>query len=187
MFLIIPGIIFLLSLAGPIAIYIVFVPFAILVLFIVILTQLQKRRPHILPVKFQSWSFLPEPLRSLEPVDRLVVSCLGNWKWGRKNEDPDLVNLDHSDSKSDGGTKWEDSRVSFVDAETKLDDAKLVLVDLNDSDTKSDGESKRKDSMVVFLDGETMLDGDTKSNEDIKAEEVTKSDDAKDVFVDSSV
>ena len=136
MFLVIPGIIFLLSLAGPVAIYIVFIPFAILILTIVFITQLQKRRPHLLPVKFRSWNFLPKPLRSLEPMDRLVVSCLGNWKWGKKSEDPDLVNLDNIE------TKWEDSTVAFsgpfsplgqpvrfADGDTKPNDTKVVIVD----------------------------------------------------------
>ena len=144
MFLVIPGIIFLLSLAGPVAIYIVFIPFAILILTIIIISQLQTRRPHLLPVKLQSWSFLPEPLRSLEPVDRLVVSCLGNWKWGKKSEDPNLVNLDNSDTNSDGDTK--------LDRDTKLDDAKLVFVDLDNSDIKSDGDTKSDDAKVVFVD-----------------------------------
>ena len=104
MFLIIPGIIFLLSLAGAIAIYIVFIPFAILVLTVVILTQLQKRRPHLLPVKLQSWSFLPEPLRSLEPMDRLVVSCIGKWK--KKDKEVDLETLNNDDNlESDEATE----------------------------------------------------------------------------------
>ena len=104
MFLIIPGIIFLLSLAGAIAIYIVFIPFPILVLTVVILTQLQNRRPHLLPVKMQSWSFLPEPLRSLEPMDRLVVSCIGKWK--KKDKEVDLETLNNDDNlESDEATE----------------------------------------------------------------------------------
>ena len=121
MFLVIPGIIFLLSLAGPITIYIVFIPFAILILTIVFITQLQKRRPHLLPVKFRSWNFLPKPLRSLEPMDRLVVSCLGR----KKSEYPDLENLDNSDSK------WDDSMVPFVNGDTKSNDTKVVVVNLS--------------------------------------------------------
>ena len=75
-------------------------------------------------------------------MDRLVVSCLGNWKWGKKSEDPHLVNLDNSDS--DGDTK--------LDGDAKLDDAKLVFVDLDNSDIKSDGDTKSDDAKVVFVD-----------------------------------
>ena len=76
MFLVFPGFIFLLSLAGPIVIYVVFVPIAALLLLITIINLLQRRKPKLLPAKLQNWEFLPELVRSLEPVDRLVVSCL---------------------------------------------------------------------------------------------------------------
>ena len=76
MFLVFPGFIFLLSLAGPIVIYVVFVPIAALLLLITIINLLQRRKPKLLPAKLQNWEFLPELVRSLEPVDRLVISCL---------------------------------------------------------------------------------------------------------------
>ena len=76
MFLVFPGFIFLLSLAGPIVIYVIFVPIAAFLLLVTIVNLLQKKRPKLLPSKLQNWEFLPEPVRSLEPVDRLVVSCL---------------------------------------------------------------------------------------------------------------
>ena len=76
MFLVFPGFIFLLSLAGPIVIYVVFVPIATLLFLITIINLLQRRKPKLLPAKLQNWEFLPELVRSLEPVDRLVISCL---------------------------------------------------------------------------------------------------------------
>ena len=76
MFLVFPGFIFLLSLAGPIVIYVVFVPIAALLILVTIVNLLQKRKPKLLPAKLQNWEFLPEPVRSLDPVDRLMVSCL---------------------------------------------------------------------------------------------------------------
>ena len=79
MFLVFPGFIFLLSLAGPIVIYVVFVPIAALLLLITMVNLLQRKNPKLLPAKLQNWEFLPEPVRSLEPVDRLVVSCLTRW------------------------------------------------------------------------------------------------------------
>ena len=79
MFLVFPGFIFLLSLAGPIVIYVVFVPIAALLLLITMVNLLQRKNPKLLPAKLQNWEFLPEPVRSLEPIDRLVVSCLTRW------------------------------------------------------------------------------------------------------------
>merc|ERR1711971_279346 len=74
------------SLAGPIVIYVVFVPIAALLLLV---TLLQRRKPKLLPTKLQTWEFLPELVRSLEPVDRLVVSCLTRW---RKHKQGDIEN-----------------------------------------------------------------------------------------------
>ena len=81
MFLVFPGVIFLLSLAGTIAIYIVFVPIAALLLLVAIVNVLQSRKPKLLPGKLQSWEFLPEPVRSLEPFDRLIMSCFKRWDY----------------------------------------------------------------------------------------------------------
>ena len=76
MFIVFPGLIFLLSLAGAIVIYVVFVPIAALLLLVILVNLLQRRKPKLLPSKLQTWEFLPKPVRSLEPFDRLVVSCL---------------------------------------------------------------------------------------------------------------
>ena len=76
MFVVFPGFIFLLSLAGPIVIYIVFVPMAALLILITVINLLQRKKPKLLPSKLQNWEFLPEPVRSLDPVDRMIVSCL---------------------------------------------------------------------------------------------------------------
>jgi len=86
MFLIFPGVIFLLSLAGTIAIYIVFVPITALLLLVAIVNVLQSRKPKLLPRKLQSWEFLPEPVRSLEPIDRLIMSCFKRWR-GKRQDD----------------------------------------------------------------------------------------------------
>jgi len=86
MFLVFPGFIFLLSLAGPIVIYVVFVPVAALLLLVTIVNLLQRRKPKLLPTKLQTWEFLPELVRSLEPVDRLVVSCLTRWRKHKQGE-----------------------------------------------------------------------------------------------------
>ena len=86
MFLVFPGFIFLLSLAGPIVIYVVFVPIAALLLLITIVNLLQKRKPKLLPAKLQNWEFLPEPVRSLDPVDRMIVSCLTRYDFINNKE-----------------------------------------------------------------------------------------------------
>ena len=56
------------------------IPIIILVIFIVVVNNLQVKKPDSLPKKLQSWDFLPLGLRSLEPYDRLfkAVSILAN-------------------------------------------------------------------------------------------------------------
>jgi len=105
MFLVFPGFIFLLSLAGPIVIYVVFVPIAALLLLITIVNLLQKKRPKLLPAKLQNWEFLPEPVRSLDPVDRMIVSCLTRWRTHKQGD----IESDRwgGGSCDKGATRWE--------------------------------------------------------------------------------
>jgi len=76
MFLMLPLVVFGLSLAGFWVIIGVGIAVIILLLFIGIVNVLQKRRPMWLPTILRDWTFLPLPLRSLEPYDRVVSACL---------------------------------------------------------------------------------------------------------------
>jgi sodium-dependent phosphate cotransporter len=71
-FFIIPLIIFGLSMAGPIALYIGVLPFVSLFVVVVIINLLQRRFPHHLPEVLRDWNFLPLWMRSLEPIDRSI-------------------------------------------------------------------------------------------------------------------
>jgi len=84
MFFVFPAFVFLLSLAGFFVIYIVFIPAALLLIFVTIINVLQTKKPELLPPRLQSWEFLPEVLRSLEPEDRLVVAAIGWWRRTRQ-------------------------------------------------------------------------------------------------------
>ena len=84
MFIVFPGLIFLLSLAGTIVIYVVFIPIAALLLLVILVNLLQRRKPTLLPSKLQTWEFLPLLVRSLEPYDRLVISCLARYDIKKK-------------------------------------------------------------------------------------------------------
>jgi len=75
MFLILPVIVFGLSLAGLYVLIGVGVPIVVLVIFVVVVNALQRKRPRWLPKILRSWGFLPKPLRSLEPYDRVITSC----------------------------------------------------------------------------------------------------------------
>jgi sodium-dependent phosphate cotransporter len=70
MFFVIPLYIFGLSMAGPVALYIGVLPFITTFIVAIIINVLQKKIPQHLPDILKNWSFLPEWMRSLDPIDR---------------------------------------------------------------------------------------------------------------------
>lgn len=70
-FFVIPTLIFALSLAGVAVFFGVLGPIIAIILFIIVVNILQEKCPQHLPSVLQDWSFLPKPLRSLEPYDRI--------------------------------------------------------------------------------------------------------------------
>ena len=76
MFFIFPLTMFGLSLAGGPVVITATVLIVSLLVFAVSVTQLQRNRPHSLPSCLRTWDFLPLPVHSLDPWDRLVVTVL---------------------------------------------------------------------------------------------------------------
>ena len=75
MFFLFPGIVLGLSIAGPIALLCVGVPFFILLVAIGVIKILQRRKPSWLPRVMRDWKWLPLACRSLEPYDRQFAKC----------------------------------------------------------------------------------------------------------------
>jgi len=75
MFGLIPLFVFGLSMIGPLAMYIVLLPLAILLASVVCINLLQKHAKKWLPVVLRDWSFLPLFMRSLQPYDQLISRC----------------------------------------------------------------------------------------------------------------
>ena len=71
-FLIVPGLVFLLSWAGNIYLGIVGSIVLLLIACVTVIKVLQHNWPHLLPPVLQTWKWLPEPLRSLRPLDRVI-------------------------------------------------------------------------------------------------------------------
>ena len=67
-----PGIILGLSVAGWEVLAGIMVPLIIFALAIVLINVMQVKRKHWLPVRLQDWVWLPKPLRSLEPYDKMI-------------------------------------------------------------------------------------------------------------------
>ncbi|XP_074490619.1 solute carrier family 34 member 2b [Sebastes fasciatus] len=76
-FLLLPLGVFGLSLAGWQVLVGVGVPIVVLAIFVIIVNVMQSRCARFLPKCLQTWDFLPKPLHSMEPWDRVVMSCFG--------------------------------------------------------------------------------------------------------------
>jgi sodium-dependent phosphate cotransporter len=75
MFLVLPFAVFGLSMAGTWVFVGIGVPILLLLILIGIINSLQSRRPQCLPKVLHNWDFLPKPLHSLEPYDKVMTSC----------------------------------------------------------------------------------------------------------------
>jgi len=102
MFFILPLTMFGLSLAGAIPLYTFTILVVITLAFAVTVTQLQSRAPTYLPPILRTWSWLPTPLHSLDPWDRLVVSAISCCCTRKKNgSDDELHEVIVRNNKSD--------------------------------------------------------------------------------------
>ncbi|XP_064632983.1 sodium-dependent phosphate transport protein 2B-like [Lineus longissimus] len=72
MFFALPGAVFGLSLAGWKVALGVLLPIVVAIIIILIIKLIQKKRPSALPLKMRDWKCLPEALRSLRPLDRIL-------------------------------------------------------------------------------------------------------------------
>ncbi|KAG9281237.1 sodium-dependent phosphate transport protein 2A [Astyanax mexicanus] len=73
-FLLLPSLVFGLSLAGWQAMVGVGAPFAGVATFIILVNLLQTHSPRHLPRKLRNWDFLPTWMHSLKPMDKLITS-----------------------------------------------------------------------------------------------------------------
>uniref|UniRef100_A0A8C9VR11 Sodium-dependent phosphate transport protein 2B n=1 Tax=Scleropages formosus TaxID=113540 RepID=A0A8C9VR11_SCLFO len=73
-FLVLPLVVFGLSLAGWQVLAGVGVPILVLVILVIIVNILQSHRPRWLPPVLRTWNFLPHWMHSLSPMDRMVTA-----------------------------------------------------------------------------------------------------------------
>jgi len=81
MFALVPGFVLSLSLAGGLVLTFTLVPILLTVLLIIIINVVQSSSPSFLPPFLRSWDFLPEWMRSLDPLDRTIsrFGCIGKY------------------------------------------------------------------------------------------------------------
>lgn len=93
MFIIVPGIVFALSMLGVVPMLSV-VGVAFLVFMIVIFINiLQHKRPKALPQILRNWDFMPECLHSLDPLDRVFKKISSLCSCCRRCRKPDMTEL----------------------------------------------------------------------------------------------
>ena len=81
MFFVLPAVVFGLIIAGWVIMLAVVCPIIALVLVILLIKLCQNKRPQLLPKVLRTWKWLPEPLRSLAPYDRILqkLLCCKTW------------------------------------------------------------------------------------------------------------
>ena len=72
MFLLLPFFIMVCSL-NTIVFFCTIIPLFILLLVIIAINVMQRKCPRFLPAKMRNWDYLPKFMRSLEPLDRIIV------------------------------------------------------------------------------------------------------------------
>lgn len=77
MFLLFPAAVFGLSMAGIVVFMVVLIPTFVILLLVVAVNVLQRKAPRVLPETLRSWLWLPEWMRSLDPLDRLISAVVG--------------------------------------------------------------------------------------------------------------
>lgn len=75
LYFVFPAVVFGLSLAGWYVLLAVLGPVAVLFVIFVIITILQNKKPDVLPQKLRNWHFLPLWMRSLEPLNGVILAA----------------------------------------------------------------------------------------------------------------
>lgn len=99
-FLLLPALVFGLSLAGWHAMLGVGAPFAGVATFIILVNLLQSHSPTHLPRCLRNWDFLPLWMHSLKPLDKLItkttVLCCKSTKSNSASLDPEAATISDS-------------------------------------------------------------------------------------------
>ncbi|XP_077080344.1 sodium-dependent phosphate transport protein 2A [Siphateles boraxobius] len=90
-FLLMPCLVFGISLAGWQAMVAVGTPFSALIVFILLINLMQARNPTRLPKTLRSWDFLPQWMHSLKPLDKLITRTTALCCSPARMNDPDVV------------------------------------------------------------------------------------------------
>ncbi|MEE6479736.1 hypothetical protein FKM82_012359 [Ascaphus truei] len=118
-FLLLPSLIFGISMAGWQVLVGVGAPFLSLFFFIGAVNILQIHSPGRLPKRLQTWDFLPAWMHSLKPMDKMITSatlcCTDHCTCSEKNEDTDSVFGPERSPKLKGKRGYDNPAISYLD------------------------------------------------------------------------
>ncbi|KAM3926887.1 sodium-dependent phosphate transport protein 2A [Leptodactylus fuscus] len=118
-FLLLPSLIFAISMAGWKVLVGVGAPFVGLLLFLGAVNLLQVYNPQWLPIRLQTWDFLPIWMHSLKPMDRMITSaslcCIDHQTCSKKNEDRDSVLGDERSPMDKAKMAFDNPSISYVE------------------------------------------------------------------------
>lgn len=132
-FLLIPLLVFALSMAGWPYLVGVCIPILGLLVAVIVINVLQAKQPRLLPQMLRSWDFLPKWMHSLRPWDNAITSMTS--ACGRyccccckccQGEDTDSVAKEKPTKAMEG----HDNPVSLADEENNLSAGKTKQIDL---------------------------------------------------------
>ncbi|KAK2849220.1 hypothetical protein Q5P01_009054 [Channa striata] len=125
-FLLLPSLVLGLSLAGWRVLAGVGAPFVGVTIFIIMINVMQTRSPRHLPAKLQNWDFLPQWMRSLKPLDRLItkatVCCSSACEKGQEEDEeehiPAQTKLREESAQSKAQLAYDNPVLDYLDEST---------------------------------------------------------------------
>ncbi|XP_048023232.1 sodium-dependent phosphate transport protein 2A [Megalobrama amblycephala] len=123
-FLLLPSIVFALSMAGWQVLVGICVPCVAVLLCIVVVNRLQSQKPHLLPSWLQTWDHLPLWMHSLKPMDtiitRVTLCCRKARNSDQRHTSPeDLPQLREYDAEKNHAPLAQNSPALIYDYETE--------------------------------------------------------------------
>ncbi|XP_041122997.1 sodium-dependent phosphate transport protein 2A-like [Polyodon spathula] len=117
-FLLLPSLVFGLSMAGWQVMVGVGAPFAGILVFIGFINCLQTRSPDHLPNKLQSWDFLPRWMHSLKPMDTFITNatlCCTDHCTSKESDTQDLCAFPEKSPQGKDKLAYENPTIAYLD------------------------------------------------------------------------
>ncbi|XP_060080597.1 sodium-dependent phosphate transport protein 2B-like [Ylistrum balloti] len=112
-FFLVPGTVLGLSLAGTMVLLAVGVPLLTAIVIIILINVLQRKMNNCLPRILRNWDFLPEPLHSLDPLDRVLTKIIGVCKCCRNRDESSSPEENSLHGKSNRGFEITEEQMSL--------------------------------------------------------------------------